>query len=103
MRVDRRLVIAALPLGPLLTVVGYLVLMQSGSRISDTMLLGLVCFPTALLLCAAALAVLLRRHSTRWVSLAIGTAAGTAVTALVVGGGISLIAWMLSDPVPMHR
>jgi hypothetical protein len=87
----------------LLTLVGYLVLMQSGARISDTMLLGLVCFPTALLLCAAVLAVVLRRDSTRWVSAAIGTAVGTAVLILVVGSGISLIAWMLSDPVPRHR
>ena len=100
MRVDRRFVIGALPLGPLLTLVGYLVLMLSSMQISGAMLLALVCFPTALLLLAAALAALLRRDATRWVSLAIGTALGTAVTAVVVGGGISLIAWLLSDPAP---
>jgi hypothetical protein len=96
--VDRRFVIGGLPLGPLLTVVGYLVLMLSQARISDAMLLALVCVPTGLLLLAAVLAALLRRDATRWVSLAIGTALGTAVTAVVVGGGIWLIAWMLSDP-----
>jgi hypothetical protein len=97
-RLDRRLVIAALPLGPLLTLVGYLVLMQSSARISDATLLGLVGSPTALLLVAAALAALLRRNAGRWISLAIGTALGTAATVALVGGGISLIAWMLSDP-----
>ena len=97
-RLDRRFVIGALPLGPLLAVAGYLVLLVSGIRISDTMLLALVCLPTGLLLLAAGLAAVVRRDATRWVSLAIGTALGTAVTALVVGGGIWLIAWMLSDP-----
>jgi hypothetical protein len=102
-RLDRRLVIAALPLGPLVTLVDYLVLMKSDARISDAMLLGLVCIPTALLLVAAAVAALLRRDATPWISLAIGTALGTAATAVLVGGGISLIAWLLSDPVPSRH
>jgi hypothetical protein len=97
---DRRLIVAGLPLGPLLTLVGYLVLMQSSARISDATLLGLVCLPAALLLIAAALAALLRRNTSRWISLAIGTTLGTAVTVAIAGGGISLIARMLSDPVP---
>lgn len=103
MRVDRRFVFGALPLGALLTLVGYLVLMQSGTTISDAMLIGLVCLPTALLLCAAVLAVLLRRDSTRCVSLAIGMAVGTATMVVVVDGAIALIAWLISDPVPRHR
>lgn len=78
--------------------VGCALLMFSHAGISDPMLLGLVIFPTALLLLAAALAALLRRDTTRWISIAIGTAAGTAVTVVVVGGGISLLARMLSDP-----
>ncbi len=98
MTVDRRIAIASLPLGPLLTMVGYAAMMLSHARISDPMLLGSVIFPTALLLLAAALAALLHRDATRWISVAIGTAAGTVVTVVVVGGGISLLAWMLSEP-----
>ena len=98
MRPDRRFVMVGLPLGPLLTLTGYLVLMQSGTTITDAMLVGLLIFPTALLLLAAALDAVLRREARRWVSMAIGTAAGSAVTAIVVGGGIWLIASMLSDP-----
>jgi hypothetical protein len=101
MRVDRRFVIGAVPLGPLLTVGGYLAL--SHTRISDAMLLGLVISPTALLLLAAALATMLRRDATRLVSIAIGTALGTAATAVLVGGGIALVAWMFSDPTPVFR
>jgi hypothetical protein len=98
--VDRRIAFASLPLGPLLTMVGYAAMMLSHARITDPMLVGLVTFPTALLLTAAALAVLLHRDrdATRWISVAIGTAAGTVVTVVVVVGGISLLAWMLSDP-----
>jgi bacteriorhodopsin len=98
-KVDRELVFVGLPLGPLLTLVGYLVLMQSGATITDTMLVGLVIFPTALVLSGAALAALLHLGARRWVWIAVGTAAGTAVAVVIVGGAISLIAWMLSDPV----
>ncbi|MDT5119423.1 MAG: hypothetical protein QOE30_5162 [Mycobacterium sp.] len=98
MKVDREDVVVGLPLGPLLTLIGYLALMQSGATITDTMLVGLVIFPTALVLLGAALAALLDLGARRWVSIAVGTAAGTAVAVVIVGGGISLIAWMLSDP-----
>jgi heme/copper-type cytochrome/quinol oxidase subunit 4 len=97
-KVDRELVFVGLPLGPLLTLIGYLVLMQSGATITDTMLVGLVIFPTALVLLGAALATVLHLGARRWVSIAVGTAVGTAVAVVIVGGGISLIAWMLSDP-----
>ncbi len=98
MTVDRRTAIASLPLGPLLTLIGYAAMMLSHARISDPMLLGLVIFPTALLLLVGALAALLHTNATRWISIAIGTAAGTVLTVVVVGGGISLLGWMLSDP-----
>ena len=98
MKVDREPVFVGLPLGPLLTLIGYLALMQSGATITDTMLVGLVIFPTALVLLGAALAAVLHLGTRRWVWIAVGTAAGTAVAVVIVGGGISLIAWMLSDP-----
>jgi hypothetical protein len=98
MRLDRRRVITALPFGPLLTLLGYLALTESSLTISDTMLLGLIAFPTALVLLAAALAALLSRDAGRWVSTALGVAAGTALMLVVVLGGISLIAWLISDP-----
>jgi hypothetical protein len=96
--VDRRIAIASLSLGPLLMMFGYAATMLSPAGISDPMLLGLVIFPTVLLLLAAALAALLHRDATGWISMAIGTATGAVVTVIVVGGGISLLAWMLSDP-----
>ncbi|MDT5350020.1 MAG: hypothetical protein QOH91_3307, partial [Mycobacterium sp.] len=52
---------------------------------------------------AAALATMLRRDATRLVTIAIGTALGTAATAVLVGGGIALVAWMFSDPTPVFR
>jgi hypothetical protein len=54
--VDRRIAIASLPLGPLLILVGYAAMMFSHAGINDPMLLGLVIFPTTLLLLGAALA-----------------------------------------------
>lgn len=61
-----------------LILVGYTVLLKSGLVISDLMLCGLIVWPTAVLLVVAA----------------VGT---VGVTAVVVGG-ISAIAWMMSDP-----
>jgi hypothetical protein len=71
--VDRRIAIASLSLGPLLMMVGYAAMMLSPAGLPH-------------------------RNATRWISMAVGTAAGTVVTVVVVGGGISLLAWMLSEP-----
>jgi hypothetical protein len=66
-KVDRRFVVAALPLGPVLVLVGYLALLTSGVVVSDLMLCGLLVFPTAVLLVAAAVAAVWRRGASRWV------------------------------------
>lgn len=99
MKIDRRSVVAGLQLGPLLVLVGgYAVLLKSGAVISDLMLCLLLVLPTAVLVVAAAVAGVLRRDASRWVSMAIGVAVGTVGVAAVVVGGISAIAWMISDP-----
>lgn len=98
MKIDRRFVVAGLPLGPLLVLAGCAVLLKSGAVMSDLMLCVLLVFPTALLLVAAAVAVVLQRDVTRWISMAISVTLGTLGVAAVVVGGISAIAWMISDP-----
>jgi hypothetical protein len=96
--IDRRFVVAGLPFGPLLVLVGYDVLLESGAVISDLMLYLLVAFPTAVLLVAAAVAAVWGRGASRWFSMAIGVAVGAVYVAAVVVGGISAITWMISDP-----
>jgi hypothetical protein len=55
--------------------------------ISDLMLRGLLVFPTAVLLVAAAVAAVWGRGASRWFSMAIGVAVGTVYVAAVVVGG----------------
>jgi len=98
MKIDREFVVVGLPLGPLLVVLGYAVLRQSGVVITDLMLCLLLVLPTAVLLVVAAVAGVLRRDTSRWVSITIGMTVGTVGVAAVVVGAISAIAWMISDP-----
>ena len=96
MKIDRGFVVAALPLGPLEVLAGHMALLASGAVISDLMLCARLVFPS-LLLVAAAVAAVWRRDVARWVSMAIGAAVGTVGVAALVVGGISAIAWMISD------
>jgi hypothetical protein len=96
-KIDRRSVVAGLPLGPLLVLVGYAGLLTSGAVISDVMLCLLLVWPTTVLLVVAAVAAVWGRDVTRWISMAIGTVGTVGVPAVIVGG-ISAIAWMISDP-----
>jgi hypothetical protein len=70
--------------------------------ISDRMLCLLRVWSTAVLLVAAAVAAVLRRDASRWVAMAIGVTVGTVGVTAVVGGGISAIAWLISDPAQFH-
>jgi hypothetical protein len=98
MKIDRQFVVAGLPLGPLLVLVGYALLLKSGAVINDLMLCLLLVWPTAVLLVAAAVAGVMRGEVSRWFSMAIGVTAGTGgVAVVVVVVGISAIAWMISD------
>jgi hypothetical protein len=63
-KIDRRFSYG-LPIGPLLVLVGYAVLLKSGALISDLMLCLLLVWPTAVLLLAAAVAVVLGRDASR--------------------------------------
>jgi hypothetical protein len=96
-KIDRGFVLVGLPLGPLPLAVGYVALRQSGVVISDLMLCLLIVCPTAVMLVAAAVAAVLRRDATRWISMATGVIVGTVGVAAVVTGGFSAIAWMISD------
>jgi hypothetical protein len=62
-KIDRGFVITGLPLGPLLILVGYAVMLKSGAVISDLMLCLLLVLPTAVLLILAAVAIPLRRDA----------------------------------------
>jgi hypothetical protein len=75
--IDRRYVVAGVPVGPVLVLVGCAVLQQSGLVISDLMLCLLLDWPTAVLLVTAAITVVVRRDALRWVSMAIGVTVGT--------------------------
>jgi hypothetical protein len=59
-KIDRRFIVAGLPLGPLVVLVGYAVLLKSGAVISDLMLCLLLVWPTAVLLVGAAVAAVCR-------------------------------------------
>jgi hypothetical protein len=98
MRLDLRWALAALPLGPVLNLAGYVVLAKTMAPITDVMLVGLLVYPTVALLLGAAVTAAIRRDPTAWVSMAAGVTAGTLVLATVVGGGLSALGWMLSDP-----
>ena len=98
MRVDRRWAVTALPLGPALILVGYVALAKTQAPITDAMLVGLLVYPTVALALGAVVAAGLRRDPTAWVSMAVGATIGTLTLAVVVVGGISTLAWMLSDP-----
>lgn len=98
MRFDLRWAATALPLGPALILVGYVGLTKTQAPITDTMLIGLLAYPTVALLLGAVATAAIRRDPTVWVSMAVGVTLGTLVLAIVVGGGISALAWMLSDP-----
>jgi hypothetical protein len=96
-KIDRGFLVVGMPFAPPLVLVGYAVLLKSGTTITDPMLCALLVFPTAAMLVLAAVAVVLRRGVIRWLSMAIGVTVGT-VGVAVVGGGISAIAWMISGP-----
>lgn len=94
--------IGGLVLGPVLLLAGFVELVGIRSHLSDATMWGLLAFPTVVLLLAAAVAALLRRNAARWLSIAIGAAVGSVVASAVVVGGITGLAYMLSDPVPRH-
>jgi hypothetical protein len=98
MKLDRRWVATALPLGPALLLVGYVGLTQTQAPITDATLIGLLVYPTVAVLLGAVVTTAIRRDPTVWVSMAVGVTLGALVLAIVVGGGISALAWMLSDP-----
>jgi hypothetical protein len=98
MRFNRRWAVTALPLGPVLILVGYVGLAKTQSPITDAMLVGLLIYPTVALLLGAVVAAALRRDPAAWVSMAVGPTIGTLALAVVVGDGISALAWMLSAP-----
>jgi hypothetical protein len=98
MRFHRRWAVTALPLGPVLILAGYVGLAKTQAPITDAMLVGLLVYPTVALLLGAVVTAGLRRDPTAWVSMAVGATIGTLALAAVVGGGISALAWMLSDP-----
>jgi choline-glycine betaine transporter len=50
------------------------------------------------LVLGAAVTAGIRRDPTAWVSMAVGATIGTLALAVIVAGGISALAWMLSDP-----
>ncbi|KAA0086513.1 hypothetical protein CIW52_00830 [Mycolicibacterium sp. P9-64] len=98
MRFDLRCAINSLPLGPALVLVGYGALATVHAPITDPMLVALLTYPTAVLLLGAVVTAALRRDPTAWVSMALGATVGTLGAAIIVGGGISALGWMLSDP-----
>ena len=98
MRIDRRWALTALPLGPVLILAGYVGLAKTQAPITDAMLVGLLVYPTVALLLGAVVTAGLRRDPTVWVSMAVGATIGTVALAVIVGGGVSALAWMLSDP-----
>jgi hypothetical protein len=97
-KVDRGSIVAGLPLGTAAGLADHGVVLQSDVVDSDLMPWVLLVWPTAVLLAAAAVAAVWRRDVARWSSMAIGAAVGTVCVAAVVVGGISAIAWMISDP-----
>jgi hypothetical protein len=54
--------------------------------------------PTVALVLGAAVTAGIRRDPTAWVSMAVGATIGTLALAVIVAGGISALAWMLSHP-----
>ena len=98
MRFDRRWALTALPLGPVLILAGYVGLAKTPAPITDAVLVGLLVYPTVALLFGAVVAAGIRRDPTAWVSMAVGATIGTLALTVIVGGGISALAWMLSDP-----
>jgi hypothetical protein len=88
-----------MPLGPLLVVLGYAVMLQANTTIADAMLWVLLIWPTTVLLLFATAASVFQLDAARWFSLAAGAILGTVSVAVVVIGGISAIAWMISDPI----
>lgn len=97
MRFDGPAFRSALPVGPLLAIGGYAVLLLSGARVGDWMLAGLLLWPT---LGALAVAVVRPGQRVRWLSAALGALAGTALVVGLILGVITAIATMLSDPAP---
>jgi hypothetical protein len=97
-RFDRRSALTALPLGPVLILAGYVGLATAQTPITDAMLVGLLVYPAVALLLGAVVTAVLRRDATVWVSMAACATIGTVALAIVVGGGISALASMLSDP-----
>jgi hypothetical protein len=77
-------------------VLGYVLLSSARVIITDPLLLACLALPTAALLVAALVPRLRRRALTA----AIACAVVSAGLVLVVGGGIALIAGVLSDPRP---
>ena len=79
--------------GVVMPVLGYLLLMIMHVRVSDALLVALLVVP--LVLCALLFAV--PSVGPRAPGVLIGAMLGEAVLVGVLIGGISLIAWMLSD------
>jgi hypothetical protein len=79
--------------GAVVPALGYLLLMTMRVRVSDVTLVALLVVPVVF--CALLLTIPTTRP--RALSLLIGALLGEAVMVGVVIGGISLIAWMLSD------
>jgi hypothetical protein len=79
--------------GVAMPLLGYLLLMTLHVQVSDLMLAALVAVPVAL----CALPFVIPRVRPLAPSLLIGALLGVTVLVVVLVGGISLIAWMLSD------
>lgn len=94
-RIDRAALGLALPLGPLLVLVGFMALMASDVTIGNAHLVGVVAWPTAAALLVTAVA---HGHRRWWLSAPLGCAVGTVVAVGAVVGLISGLAYLLSDP-----
>jgi hypothetical protein len=91
-------VAAGLPPGPLLVLVGYVLMLKFGAVSTDIMLFGLLVWPTALLPAIAAIAAASHRDASRWIDMTLGAFIGTGGAAAVLVSGISAIAGLISDP-----
>lgn len=80
--------------GPLIVIVGYLISRALPMTLTDARLLVVVTLPVLL-----ALPFLIPPSTrSRAVRFIVGAVIGVAVVVGIVTGGISLLAWMLSDP-----
>ncbi|MDO9457995.1 hypothetical protein [Nocardioides sp.] len=92
---DRAAFALGVQAGPLLVVVGYVVVMATDVIIGDALLLAIAAWPS---LAALVLALLWPGRRRWWLAVALGCVVGTVVVVAVVVGLISGLAYLLSDP-----